>query len=235
MRIDTTFLRSKLGRRIFALFVLCALVPVTLLAAISFWNVNNQLKDQNREDLREASHENGMAIYERLTFLEADLELMASHLDAGPGTTAVSSKSAKNLGRRFKSIELTSEDGGHKLLFGKFSSQFDFTPGELVHLRSGKSLLFTRTCAGAGACVFLVRQVDPSQPRRGILMAEILPSYLLGAENILESKDVCIVDEQGRTISCSGESPSSFPSVISNSVAGQFQWTGNGKDYQADF
>ena len=235
MKIDTTFLRSKLGRRIFALFVLCALVPVTLLAAISFWNVNKQLREQNREQLREASHENGMAIYERLTFLESDMKLMASHPDMGSEAIALPSKYETNRDRRFLGLELTSEDGRHQLLFGKISSQFALAPGELDYLRSGKSVLSTRTCAGTGVCVFLIRQADPSQPHRGVLVAEILPSYLLGAENILENRDVCIADEQGRTISCSGETPSSFPSMISSSVAGQFQWTQNGKDYQADF
>ncbi|HXQ26261.1 MAG TPA: HD domain-containing phosphohydrolase [Candidatus Acidoferrales bacterium] len=235
MQIDTIFLRSKLSRRIFVLFVLCALVPVTLLAVISFWNVNNQLREQNREELREASHENGMAIYERLTFLEADMKLMTSHPDMGPDATALPSKPESNRNRRFLGLELTSEDGRHQLLFGKISSQPALTPGELEHVRSGKSLLLTRTCDGASACVFLIRQVDASQTRRRILVAEVLPSYLLGAENILESKDVCIVDEQGRAVACSGEIPSSFPAAIFSSVVGRFQWRQSGKDYQADF
>lgn len=47
MRIDTTFLRSKVARRIFALFVLCALLPIAVLAVLSFRQVSNQLSQQN--------------------------------------------------------------------------------------------------------------------------------------------------------------------------------------------
>jgi hypothetical protein len=36
MKLDTAFLRSKVGRRIFVLFVLCALLPIAALAIISW-------------------------------------------------------------------------------------------------------------------------------------------------------------------------------------------------------
>ena len=45
MKIDTTFLRSKVARRIFILFVFCALLPIAALAIISFSYVTNQLKE----------------------------------------------------------------------------------------------------------------------------------------------------------------------------------------------
>ena len=72
MRLDTTFLRSKVGKRLFTLFILCSLAPITVLAIIAFTHVTNQLNEQSRSRLHQASKALGMAIFERLAFLEED-------------------------------------------------------------------------------------------------------------------------------------------------------------------
>src|SRR5579863_9715410 len=82
MTIDSTFLRSKLGRRMFWLFALCALSPMALLAVISLRNVTSQLREQSRRELRRLSHEVGMNLCERLLFLDADLKLAEANLSA---------------------------------------------------------------------------------------------------------------------------------------------------------
>ena len=51
MKVDRTFLRSKVARRIFLLFITCALLPVTILAILSFQHVTRQLREQSEERL----------------------------------------------------------------------------------------------------------------------------------------------------------------------------------------
>jgi putative nucleotidyltransferase with HDIG domain len=235
MRIDKTSLRSKLGRRIFGLFVLCALIPITLLAVISFWSVNNELREQNHRDLRQVSHEEGMSIYERLTFVDTDLRLIASNLNKGTDTPAPIDGLSSNLMRRFKGLEITSGDGTRKLLFGKISWQFDLAPEELAHLRSGKSLVATRTCDDSPLCVFLVQQLDTKRISNDFIVGEISARYLLDSENVPVNKDICILDQLGRTLLCSGETLESLPSGISRSASGQFSWAQGGKKYEADY
>ncbi|MFH1674979.1 MAG: hypothetical protein ABIF87_16365 [Pseudomonadota bacterium] len=46
MKLDTTFLRSKVSRRIFGLFVCCALLPIVILAVVSFGHVAKQLNEE---------------------------------------------------------------------------------------------------------------------------------------------------------------------------------------------
>jgi heme exporter protein D len=62
MKIENTFLHSKLARRIFWLFVLCALVPITVLAVVSLRNVTAQLKEQSRHQLHQLSRDQAMNI-----------------------------------------------------------------------------------------------------------------------------------------------------------------------------
>ena len=87
MTLDTSFLRSTVARRIFALFILCALLPIVALALVSFSHVTTQLTDQSLERLRQASKAQGLSIYERLWFVSARMRLVAANLGARPGAT----------------------------------------------------------------------------------------------------------------------------------------------------
>ncbi len=55
MRIETTFLRSKVAHRIFFLFVLCALIPIITLSIVSYTQVSKQLKDQGFNRLKNSA------------------------------------------------------------------------------------------------------------------------------------------------------------------------------------
>ncbi len=236
MQIDKIALRSQLGRRMFGLFVLCALLPITLLAIISFWNVNSELREQNHRDLRQVSHEEGMSIYERLTFVEANLKVIAANLNMAtvPPTEVGGFSSA--LSHRFKGIGIASKDGTYNLIFGANSSRFELAADELSYLRSGKSLVTTRACGDSGHCVFLVRWLDTKQTNDHFIVAEIVAPYLLQAETVPQNKDICILDQQGHTLTCSGDTPpSSFAANISRSSSGQFAWMQGGRKYEADY
>jgi hypothetical protein len=65
--------RSRFGRRLLFMFVTCAIVPLTVLAVLSFRQVTRQLDEQSRVRLAQAGRAMGMAVYDRLTFLDAEL------------------------------------------------------------------------------------------------------------------------------------------------------------------
>jgi nitrogen fixation/metabolism regulation signal transduction histidine kinase len=70
MKIELTFLKSRVARRIFALFIFCALVPILALAIISFIQVREQLHSQSQRRLSRSSKALGMSIIERLSYLQ---------------------------------------------------------------------------------------------------------------------------------------------------------------------
>ena len=85
MKLDRTSLHSKVARRIFLLFVACALVPIAALAIISFTQVTDHLNEQSRRRLRQASKAAALSIYERLLFLESEIKTIASVVAGGEG------------------------------------------------------------------------------------------------------------------------------------------------------
>jgi diguanylate cyclase (GGDEF)-like protein len=70
----STPLRSKFGRRLLILFVGCALVPMAVLAVLSYRHVKRQLYRQSENRLQQANRALGQAIFERLLLLDATLK-----------------------------------------------------------------------------------------------------------------------------------------------------------------
>ena len=75
MPLDRTFFRSKVARRIFILFICCAILPILALAALSLATVSEQLNEQSQKRLQQAAKAVGQSIIERLIFLDAELRL----------------------------------------------------------------------------------------------------------------------------------------------------------------
>ena len=78
--IKWSYLHSRVARRLFALFVLCALLPVSVLAAIAYFKVTHELQRQAYQRLRQTSKTAGLTVYERLTALDTDLQIILGHL-----------------------------------------------------------------------------------------------------------------------------------------------------------
>ncbi|HAA02078.1 MAG TPA: hypothetical protein DCE18_01760, partial [Syntrophobacteraceae bacterium] len=86
MKLDATFFRSRFGRRIFILFACCALIPILALSLLSLKQVTEELNEQSRGRLKQMSKAEGLAIYDRLLLLEAELHTVATALSAGTAT-----------------------------------------------------------------------------------------------------------------------------------------------------
>ena len=74
MTLPSTPLRSRFGRRLLALFVGCAFVPMAVLAVLSYRHVKQQLYRQSENRLDQANLALGQAIFDRLLLLDATLK-----------------------------------------------------------------------------------------------------------------------------------------------------------------
>lgn len=234
MTFDPTFFRSKVARRIFTLFVLCALLPIAALAIVSFGQVTEQLNAQGQRRLRQASKAAGLAIYDRLLFLEAEMKMLAGALRAGTGgtTRAHSKLLGDDLTVRFRSLAVVA-DAGRVL---------PPTAAEQRHLSAGKTLVWSQHHPGSPSRIFLRRALDPSRPGRGILVGEANPTYLwgLGDETTLPpTTDLYVLDESNTLLASSLSDPVSFPvhvmDELDRSASGQFDWTDGEREYLAGY
>src|SRR4051794_30091362 len=81
MQLTTAVVKSKVARRILLLFVACALLPVTVLAVLSFYQVSAQLREQSLKQLQHSSKTEGMAIFHNLEMADTDLQLLVSQTE----------------------------------------------------------------------------------------------------------------------------------------------------------
>jgi putative nucleotidyltransferase with HDIG domain len=190
--------------------------------------------------LHEVSRDEAMAIYGRLSLLEAELKLVASSIRDISGKTpaphfAGSNGLSSNLVNRFKGLELVKPNGNRKTFFGGHEPRIDFTAKEQEILHLGKSVLSTIECNQPEPCIVMSRELNAGHPDEGILAAEIQASYLWDVEKLHQDIGLCVLDPSGKSLFCSPESPSTFPAQVNHSFSGELEWKLNGREYLANY
>ncbi len=230
MRLDFTFLHSRVARRIFVLFICCALLPIVALTLIAFRTVSRQLIEQGRRQLLHASKAEGMEEYARLDSMEGETQIAALHLLHGysPVLSAAFRARFRNATRFSPLTQKQEVLLGHVLHLPPFSSEQE------QHLQSGKALLVTETCAdGDGICPSMVRLIDPARPAAGVLMAEINPGYLWDLEKLPFGVSLCVYSA-GAPLLC--DDNAALQNAVSAGIQKEdrlFAWKASGVAYQA--
>jgi len=245
MKIDPTFLRSRVARRIFLLFVLCAFVPISALAFVSFRQVTDQLKKQSQRRLHQSSKALAMTILERLTFLDNDLKILSSgfHTNRGAPMSAIAGEEyGEILKQRFQRLSLVKPEGESIPVLGHIQRPPTFSLEERGHLQSGKSLLRTHSIKGDLPQIYLARAVKPQDPDGGVLYGQINAPYLLGLhqeDTLPAMTELCLLDSLNRvlfsTVPITPSFLGKFKAQKARSTVGRFEWEYEGKEYLGSF
>ena len=236
MAIDLTFLRSKVAQRIFLLFVLCALLPIAALSIVSFTLVTRQLNSESQDRLSQESKAQGMSIYERLRFVEAEMRIIG----ANPGAVRAMSKAfPQELEERFSGLAIAAEDSALQPIFGDIREFPDLTDAEWEHLDSGKSVVSTSPSTDTGRRVFMLRLVDPEERTKEILVGEINPAYLWGQDTMPASTELSVVGETGDLLVSSSTAPPRLHERLTDrsrrSASGRFEWNDGRERYLSSY
>jgi putative nucleotidyltransferase with HDIG domain len=244
MKIEGTFLRSKVARRIFLLFVLCALLPIAALAIISFGHVTRELNRQSQKRLHQASKAVALGIYERLLFLEAEMKIVATTLTTRTGTSTLKASNMFGEGapERFMSLVSISGGGRRNDLLGRMEDPPELTPAEKKHTAAGKTVVASRPGSDAPPRMFMAMALDPQHPLGGTLLGEVNTTYLwgIGDENALPPNiELCVVDHSITFLVCSLAGRVSLPEQvmreITGSASGQFEWRHEDREFLASY
>ena len=77
LRFSSSFLTSKVARRIFLLFIFCIILPFLIIAIITNNSVSSQLYEQAQKKLKRTAKNKGFEIYNNLSLLENELKIIA--------------------------------------------------------------------------------------------------------------------------------------------------------------
>ena len=189
MKIDKTFLRSKVGRRIFLLFISCALLPITVLAVLSFRHVTGQLNRQSQERLEHTAKAMSMHLLERLLFLEVGMEMVAANLNpTSPASFQASTvEISDRLKDRFEGLAVVLDRGTAIPLKDLVPKPPPLTGEEAEHLRKGRTLINAEVRSNRSGVIYMRRLLDKKNPGKGLLVGQASDYYLWrrGEENPL--------------------------------------------------
>ncbi len=237
MRFATKFFRSKLARRMLLMFMICALVPISALAAVSFAGVSEQLREQGQQRLRRASKSQGMSIIARLQFLEAEMKSVATRINKN--FAAIQTLSANTLGEglraRFHGMTVVSATGTRVPVLSGVKDLPELAEIQQRYDRAAGTVIYSHFSPGSGTRIFMATPLDPRRPR-GMLLGEINTVYLWGTQALTASTEICIVDESRRVIFSSQGVPESFLADIGRDLgeaSGEYVW--NHEEYIASY
>ncbi|MCK4988811.1 MAG: hypothetical protein KAS40_24920, partial [Desulfobacterales bacterium] len=131
MKIEKSFFQSKLARRIFLMFVACALLPIAGLFILSFNQVTAQLNAQSHKRLQQSTKLHGLSVYERLLFLEAEMQLFTSSfvkMNYQKFHKIPANDLSDQLKDRFKGLQLFDLNIGTIRFFGQIKNPPNPTP-----------------------------------------------------------------------------------------------------------
>jgi HD-GYP domain-containing protein (c-di-GMP phosphodiesterase class II) len=242
-KLETISLQSKVARRIFFLFIMCALLPLLALAFFSFNQVSDQLRSQAEEHLHQTCKTTGLTIFERLSFLEADLETIVVYLRANAprGIAKLPHDSVRRLANRFEFISRLTEDN-HLINYhgsGDYLPELDEDDAE--HLKLGKTTIKSVRKDGGQPNIYMIKAIDPHSMKSGLLFGKIDRDYLWGGKGSLTLITNTFVIDESKNILFSALPDNNIPltefkrALMSHPSMGTFEWSFDGSSYLASY
>lgn len=242
MKFKAKFFQSKVGRRIFTLFVLCALIPITALAILGFTQVTKQLYNQCQEQLRREAKAVENGIRERLFIIEAHMKMVASSISLSSQTSLQlnSEEINSHLEMHLKGLLLITETGKDVPLYGQIQDPPELTPDEKKYLLSEEFLISTQYRPRKSTRIFMITAVEPKHKQGKYLLGEIIPEYLwhMGGEPKSPLKtELFILDSSNQILYSSLMTLESLPektkALMSSASRGDLEWAYEKEEYLA--
>ena len=213
METGLSFFKTRVAKRIFLLFLLCAMLPITVFSYLSFSQVSAQLKDQSMRRIQNNTKSYGLILFERFVFLELELDMFGS-------APLTSSKSVMNPESGIPgdlkkqghmiAVAFVTGKGETQHLYGKM----DRLPMDLKRMENDNTLSGTRVMfepdGDRGTRVFMAKKTKDAAGNPGILVgqADTFKLWGVGYDNILPPlTESCIMDHNRNILFSSFQIP----------------------------
>jgi len=191
---------SRFGRRIFAVFVLCALGPIAALSALSWLRVTAELREQGARRLHGASRAAGMRILEHLVGAASAL-----------GSPGLDLSAAAPLPDRVAGLAIGGADRGWREITGVPVPVPALGPEERATLDARGSLFRIVERAGRRVPVLLVGRADGSWMAASLDEDDLFDA---SPDNSLPPEaEICVFDSDGVALRCSLPGSGRLPSL----------------------
>jgi len=206
-------------------FFLSAVASVLTLSLISFNRVTDQLVIQNQE-----AKATGLGIFERLTLLEAEMQLVDTQFSEVENASAsvLTAAQRDRMNEKFKTLGWVNDVG----TYAPFLEPVDRTVSPDIYDRplqgTGDTVIYSTQDANEVWRIFMVYVAEQTVTEGKVLIAEIYPNYLWSVETLDPSRGVCVLSQGNEVLFCSETVPLALPEFArqftANSFAGSTEW-----------
>jgi len=229
-------MRSVVAKRIFGLFLLCALLPIGCIAFFSLREMSSNLKEQSHQHLHHACKQISVSVLEGFSFLRTEMEALVSSYGSHPGESIgdVGKEMPEPPQTHFLGLTFFPEGSAAETVFGTACPPPPHTETLRNHLASGQATVFVQRVSGAPSRVHMALASRGMMAGRGFWVGEIRPKHLREiVENALPAQvDVILLDSSGEVVYSSRLLPKTvverIGAVVGQTSSGQFEWEGEG-------
>jgi diguanylate cyclase (GGDEF)-like protein len=195
-------LHTRFGRRLFLLFVGCALLPIAAVAAVSYTHVTSELRSQAERRLQQANQALGLAIYERLLLLDATLRSVPARAVVALQRDRRTEGLDLLAGQRFAALEFVSDDGRRLPVFGRLEHLPVASAAEQENLRLGLPVILSEHGSPRSPQTYMLRRLQRPGVH-GTLVGQVRPEFLwatLAAGMPSPTTVASVVDDSGHVL-----------------------------------
>ena len=238
--LSRSLLRSRFGRRLLLLFIVCSLVPMTAFAVLSFGTVTRQLREGSLGRLEHSSRALAAVIAQRLHFLDSDLA-QVRRVAPCPTPPAPRDDPACDGSLKYALLALSfvPDAGSPIALFGTQVTAPVLDPRQQRRVDAGESAVVASVTDSAPV-VYLVRRATSSRGSAGLLVGAVYDEYLWGTREqnpLIPTMQLHVVDRAGHVLfrSTPGDVtlPPSVVRALGSTTSGTFEWDVAGVPYLA--
>lgn len=241
MAVGISSFKTRVARRIFILFLICSILPVSVFAIVSFIHVRSSLVNQRSLSLQKESKSLATSLYEKLEFIRSELSFLAAYYEINPDVlnAKLGSLSFERVEGRFSALALL-HDGEIKKIYGTIKSPVKLSNEEWGHLESGKALLYLQKYDNSSFDLLMCIAVNSNRHENNLLIGKINHAYI---QEIIDRKpsltEIFVIDRSELILLSSIKDIPSISQKIKGdllqSPSGQFQWQNKGNDYLAGY
>ena len=236
MSFQRGFLHSKVARRIVWLFFLSALVPIITTALLSYTYVSDLLIQQSQSQMRHAGKLYGMAVLERLLFIEDKLRNTALIINTRQELQPEEYR--QHLGSELNTLALVGKDRKIEMLFIDKLLPPELPLQDQKDFISSKATVFSVIEPDGTPKIYMRLMLNSLEASGQSLIAEINQDYLWGDKETLPfSTFLCVVEDIDKVLFCSHPAPKQLLQEIdtdsAEAEARHIFWTYQNEKYLA--
>ncbi|MFM1874024.1 MAG: hypothetical protein RL398_3446 [Planctomycetota bacterium] len=232
-------LASRLGRRLVALFVGAALLPLMAFAAIALHHVSGQLEMETERVLHNGAKTAGMGVAARLSQAAGDLRLVRAAIADADDSAAALHRAGLDafLAQRFDSVWRTTTRRTDALLGEPPPAPVELDAAQQAHIAAGLPIVRMLPDSADASMEMLL---DPERPELGTLGGVIRSQWLWQIDELrIPGAEVVVFESFGRPLFGSvADLPGASPLLAAASMqpaSGSFAWQVAGEPHLARY